>query len=251
MRDRGETCTDMGEMLTVLTLLKVKPSPNGEQHGERPFWREFGPQYLNVWLANARKYIPQPHQIVVMTDSPKLVSVGNGIGVALLDSTIDAPGFWAKLNMFRVGQGKCLYLDLDNVVCGPLDELCALEPDPLIMMDDRRVPRLPNGSAILFDAERCRGIWAQYAETPRSYERQHVAVGDDYSNAYDQSFIADCYREWGDREPPFFQDLLPRDYCLNAYSELPLAEDWRDSRLIFGCGAAKPHTSTHPAFALR
>jgi hypothetical protein len=240
----------MGEMLTVLTLLKVKPSPNGEQHGERPFWREFGPQYLNVWLANARKYIPQPHQIVVMTDSPKLVSVGHGIGVALLDSTIDAPGFWAKLNMFRVGHGKCLYLDLDNVVCGPLDELCALEPDPLIMLDDRRVPRLPNGSAILFDAERCRIMWDAYVADQCGAHETFVASGNDYSRAYDQAFISEVAQAigWG---VPLFQDLLPRDYALNAYSELPHAENWQDTRLIFGCGAAKPHTSTHPAFALR
>jgi hypothetical protein len=245
----------MGEMLTVLTLLKVKPSPNGEQHGERAFWREEGARYLDAWLAGVRKYVPQPHQVVVMIDDRATAAPYMGgphiMTFCMLDEAVDAPGFWAKLEMFKHGDGKCLYLDLDNVITGPLDELCALEPDPLIMLDDKRVPRLPNGSAILFDAERCRGIWAQYAETPRSYERQHVAVGDDYSNAYDQSFIADCYREWGDREPPFFQDLLPRDYCLNAYSELPLAEDWRDSRLIFGCGAAKPHTSTHPAFALR
>jgi hypothetical protein len=242
----------MGEMLTVLTLLKVKPSPNGEQHGERAFWREFGPQYLNVWLANARKYIPQPHQIVVMTDSPKLVSVGNGIGVALLDSTIDAPGFWAKLNMFRVGHGKCLYLDLDNVVCGPLDELCALEPDPLIMLDDKRVPRLPNGSAILFDAERCRHLWEYYAKTPWGYHSAYVAHGDDYSTAYDQAYIARNYvldvNAPNTPTPPLFQDLLPRDYCLNAVSELPHAEDWRDSRLIFGGGAkGKPHLMRHPA----
>jgi hypothetical protein len=237
-------------MLTVLTLLKVKPSPNGEQHGERAFWREFGPQYLNIWLANARKYIPQPHQIVVMTDSPKLVSVGNGIGVALLDSTIDAPGFWAKLNMFRVGHGKCLYLDLDNVVCGPLDELCALEPDPLIMLDDRRVPRLPNGSAILFNADECRHIWSSYAQDPRSFEAIYVARGEDYSTAYDQAWIAQCCRDDTFEPVPFFQDLLPHDYCLNAVSELPHAEDWRDSRLIFGGGAkGKPHIMTHPAIA--
>ena len=238
-------------MLTVLTLLKVKPSPNGQLHGERPFWREFGDQYLAAWMANVRKYVPAPHQVVVMTDAQDLVhTTAPDAWVAPLDSTTNAPGFWAKLEMFRHGHGKCLYLDLDNVITGPLDELCALEPDPLIMLDDRRVPRLPNGSAILFDASRCRHIWTEYTASKWWVESYFVPHGDDYSNAYDQAFIARSHTGWAS-PTPLFQDLLPPNYCLNAYSELPGAENWQDSRLIFGCGSAKPHTSTHPAFALR
>jgi hypothetical protein len=246
-------------MLTVLTLLKVKPSPGGEKHGERPFWREFGEQYLGAWLRNTDRFIPRPHRVVVMTDSRTYLRYGTSdyaereVNYIALDATVDAPGFWAKLNMFRVGQGKCLYLDLDNVITGPLDELCALEPDPLVMLDDKRVPRLPNGSAILFDAERCRYIWDSYESMPRTTEREYVARGEDYSRAYDQAFIADCAKDISETgaDVPFFQDALPRDYCLNAYSELPQAENWQDSRLIFGCGSAKPHSSTHPAFQLR
>ncbi len=240
-------------MLTVLTLLKVRPSRSGQLHGERAFWREMGPMYLDAWLACVRRYIPQPHRVVVMTDAPEMVAqrLIDGEETAALDSTVDAPGFWAKLNMFRedVSSGKCLYLDLDNVITGDLSELCSLTPDPLVMLDDRRVPRLPNGSAILFDAERCRHIWTEYTAMPRWAESHFVARGDDYSNAYDQAFIARSHTGWAS-PTPFFQDLLPPDYCLNAYSELPKSSDWRDAHLIFGCGSAKPHTSQHPAFAL-
>jgi hypothetical protein len=241
-------------MITVLTLLKVRPSPNGEQHGERPFWREFGERYLDAWIANVERYVPEPYEICVMSDVP-LTHFSIDRPVAL-DATVDAPGFWAKLNMFRpeVSQGKCLYLDLDNVLCGDISELCALTPDPLVMLDDRRVPRLPNGSAILFDADRCRMLWESYREQPRKFEASYVARGDDYSEAYDQAYIARCVSAYKGAPVPFFQDLLPRDYCLNAVSELPHAEDWRASRLIFGGGMSKegkPHTATHPAFALR
>jgi len=245
-------------MITVVTLLKLKPSPNGEQHGERAFWRELGPRYLDAWLASVDRYVPPPKRIVVMTDAVDtivrpLLPNTHALHVVSLDRAIDAPGFWSKLNMFReeASEGKTLYCDLDNVINGPLDQLCALEPDPLIMLDDRRVPRLPNGSAILFDAERCRSIWHAYASYPRGCESRFVANGEDYSLAYDQAFIASCVRSWG-FTVPLFQDLLPRGYCLNAYSELPQDEDCRDTHLIFGCGAAaKPHTSAHPAFALR
>lgn len=33
------------------------------------------------------------------------------------------PGWWAKLLLFRYATGQCLYLDLDCVVTGPLDDL--------------------------------------------------------------------------------------------------------------------------------
>jgi hypothetical protein len=240
-------------MLTVITLLKVHPSPNGEQHGERAFWREFGERYLDAWLSGVRAYVPEPRRIVVMTDVLHYV----GAPSVLLDKTVDAPGFWAKLEMFRddVSHGKCLYLDLDNVINGDLSALCALTPDPLIMLDDRRVPGLPNGSAILFDAEACRGIWERYAQTPREIEREYVARGDDYSHAYDQAFIANwlCYPDYVYR-PTFLQDLLPEGYILNARSELPNAADWRTARLVFGGGSEKEgkiHTSTHPGYSFR
>lgn len=247
-------------MLTVITLLKVKPSPNGEKHGERPFWREHARRYLDAWLTNVRKWIPDPKRSVVMTDVPTLIVPEDAIPGDLefaveavpLDEHVDAPGFWAKLNMFRpeVSFGKCLYLDLDNVINGPLDELCSLEPDPLIMLDDRHVPGLPNGSTILFDADRCRHLWENYAKAPREHEEIFVVRGNDYQHAYDQAYIAANANvpHW----PRHFQDLLPDGYILNALSELPNAPDWRTARLIFGCGAkAKPHLSNHPAFSLR
>jgi hypothetical protein len=242
-------------MLTVLTLLKLKPSPNGEKHGERAFWQEFGLRYLGNWLNAVARFVPQPHQVRVMTDHDGLLQTqvdDDGVEYVPLGRIVDAPGFWAKLEAFRYAPGgKCLYLDLDNVINGPLDELCALEPDPLIMLDDRRVPGLPNGSAILFDAERCRWLWKYYTDDPETCHASYVARGDDYSNAYDQAFIAKNVAHWHG-PPETFQELLPKGYILNARSELPNAPDWRTARLVFGGGAeGKPHLSNHPAFSLR
>lgn len=248
-------------MLTVITLLKLKPSPNGEKHGERTFWREHGARYLARWLDGVRMHVPETKRIVVMTDSlVDGIRLRDGEWFVGLADDVDAPGFWAKLNMFRrdVSWGKCLYMDLDNVINGPLDELCALEPDPLIMLDDRRVPGLPNGSMILFDADQCRFIWERYAAWPRGFEAHHVVDGngddyDAYQNAYDQAFIADSlFRKY--RGLRFFQDLLPEGYILNSRSELPNAPDWTTARVIVGGGMGKegkPHLSTHPGFSLR
>lgn len=236
-------------MITVLTLFKVRSSPNGWQHGERPFWKSLGRQYLDAWLANVRRFVPEPKQIRVMTDAPELV---DDAPVVRLDHAVDAPGFWAKMEMFRHGDGKTLYCDLDNVITGPLAELCALTPDPMIMLDDRRVPRLPNGSLILFDADRCRWLWDAYRTNARRIEQDYIGPrNEDYTHAYDQAFIAQSMRA-ADIDVPFFQAMLPDGYILNAVSELPKADDWRDARIIFGSGLGegKPHTATHPRFTL-
>ena len=237
-------------MLTVLTLLKLKPSPNGAQHGERQFWREMGSVYLEAWLAGVARHVPKPHRVRVMTDSPEIVP--RGVSTVALDTDVDAPGWWAKNNAFRavVSAGRCLYMDLDTVLAGDLTALCALTPDPLVMLDDRHVPRLPNGSVMLFDAERCRGLWDDYARAPRTFERFHVPDGDDYSHAFDQSYVAEWLAGMG-HSVPFFQDFLPVGYCLNAFSELPRTDDWRSARLIFGCGGSKEgkmHTASHQVF---
>lgn len=241
-----------GAMLTVLTLLKMHPSPNGEQHGERPFWREFGPRYLDAWLAAVDRYVPRPHRVIVMTDEPQPAPWP--VHMAPLDPVVDAPGFWAKMMAFRRGMSSCLtlYLDLDNVVSGDLSKLCALRPDPMIMLDDRRVPRLPNGSAMLFDPERCNFLWDAYAANPREIEDEFAGPrGNDYTRAYDQAFVAESLRATG-HQITFFQDMLPPGYILNAASELDGTERWRNAHMVYGSGGhkeGKPHTSSHRFFA--
>jgi hypothetical protein len=163
-------------MITVLTLLKLKPSPERRAARRAAVLARVRRAVPRRVADERRRYVPQPQ--TDRRDDGHAVACGSGrtgIGVASLDSTVDAPGFWAKLNMFRHGDGKTLYCDLDNVINGPIDELCALEPDPLIMLDDRRVPGLPNGSVILFDAERCRFIWDALRLNRARCEREYVA----------------------------------------------------------------------------
>lgn len=237
-------------VLTVIGLLKTK-NLNDSENGERSWWAALGEQYLHAWISGVRKFVPEPKRIVVMTDSPSLVPAE----IDCVPLLTDAPAYWSKLQMFaeEVSSGRCLYIDLDNVLCGPLDELCALSlwpvvPSPLVMLDDRNVPKLPNGSVILFNAEECRDLWTVYQRDRERIEREYVRRGEDYSRAYDQAYIADWHKATYGDSVPFFQNriYLP-DYCLNMRAELPKAEDWSGVRLLYGCGqAAKPHRVQHP-----
>lgn len=232
-------------MLTVVTLLQMKPSPRDIEHGARSFWAAYGLSYLRAWIGRVQRYVPNP-RIVVMTDAPELVASCGAVPVRL-DPVIDAPGCWAKLNLFRpeVSIGTTLYLDLDTVITGDLSELCALTPEPILMLDDGGTPGLPNGSVLLFTAESCRPLWNLYTWYPEHVHRYYVPRGDDLSYASTDGYIA---RWLGER--PFLQDVLPSGYILNNRSEAR-ALDWPRAHLFFG-GEAEPmlHVPTHRDYAL-
>lgn len=75
-----------------------------------------------------------PHRFVCLTDEPKL-KLPKGAEIVPLQH--GWPGFWSKVELFRSGlfTGPVLYLDLDTVVCGPLDDIAAAD-DPLLVSWD-------------------------------------------------------------------------------------------------------------------
>lgn len=74
--------------------------------------------------------LTRPYRFVCLTDAPEVPE-----GVERIPLLHDWPGFWAKVELHRPGlfTGPVLYLDLDTVICGPLDDLADAIPDhPLL-----------------------------------------------------------------------------------------------------------------------
>lgn len=234
-----------GPDLTVVLLLKLD-TKRREAQGENPFWQEWGAIYLERMVRNIRRHLPANTRIVVMTDRPAVVPAG--CDTAGLQG--DQPGWWAKLNMFRrdVTCGRCLYLDLDNVLAAPIPELLTLRPNPLIMMDDRQMPGLPNASTMLFFAEQVRYLWDEYAKDPPRMHRQFHETR--WPHASDQGYTTALVRERTGQYPPYFQDLLGDGYALNSRVELEAGAPWNTTRLVFGCWTPKPHESLHQFYSL-
>lgn len=250
-------------MVNVITLLK-HPQPNQEAHGERPFWEEWGPTYLERLVRGLQRWMPQPWTLTVMTDDYVWAMSGLpadlGTVVRFTQLLGDSAGWWAKLNMFRpdVSSGRCLYLDLDNVIGGDLTPLVQLPLEvrrhhdlpplqqPLWMLDDRVYPRMANGSTILFDADDdlVRELWTFYARHPES-TRKRFSV---WPDASDQAYIAWFLRSKG-LHIPFMQDALPEGYILNSRVELERGADWSKTALVYGSWDPKPHMSSHPFYA--
>jgi hypothetical protein len=87
---------------------------------------------LTVWcVLNGDKYQPEDAHILKNMVSANLEQEHRfmclsdryieGINTVVPDE--QWPGWWAKLQLFRVATGQCLYLDLDTVIVGNLDRL--------------------------------------------------------------------------------------------------------------------------------
>jgi hypothetical protein len=217
-------------------------------HGEAAFWRERGAEYAAKLFAGVDRHVGQEHPRFLVTDTPEAVPPG----VTYVPTPFargEAPGWWSKLAYFKPGlfSGKTLHLDLDNVVCGNLDALLALEPNPVIMMDDMAYPSMPNSSALLFYPDRMEYLYHEYVDNAVGIQRAFSK----WPKASDQAFIADRVerKRLGSPFPFLFQSLLPAGYCLNSRMELELGCGWEHTSLVYGGWRPKPHEkhSVHAA----
>jgi hypothetical protein len=87
------------------------------------------------------------------------------------------PGAWAKLELFRHGlfDGPVLYLDLDTVVLGGLDELARVALDGEFAAVSHRAGGLD--AAVMAWRVDCSPLYRRYAWLPEYWNRRHRDVG--------------------------------------------------------------------------
>ena len=103
-------------------------------------------------------------------------------GVAAIPLEYDWPGWWSKMELFRPDiADDLLYFDLDTVVCGPLDDIAAV--NRLTLLRDlyckgtHRYDRLQ--SAVMYLPKACRAeIWQNFLADPRRALKNHLIGGD-------------------------------------------------------------------------
>lgn len=233
-------------MINVVSLLKTKHGHKLDSNtGEASFWAERGAEYAEKLFAGFAKHGPwREMQAFLMTDAPELCPVGvEPLPLAHPES----PGWWAKLGMFKpayLPAQKTLYCDLDNVICGPLAPLLALEPDPILMTDDSYIPQLPNGSLMLFQPTPLAYLWEHYAAEPEktriNYQR--------WPHAADQAYIAHQVHMMTGHPVRLLQNFLPERFLLNSRTELEQGVPYDQSSVVIGGHLPKPHTSEHPFY---
>lgn len=112
------------------------------------------------------------------------------------------PGWWSKIELFRPGlfQGRVLYLDLDTVICGPLDEL--IDTEGVVMLRDFNLGT-PASAVMAWDAGAMDHVYEAFRECPDPMDPRHKV--DPRQKVYgDQSWIHRCLQDYR-----YWQDILP------------------------------------------
>jgi len=142
----------------------------------------------------------------------------------------DWPGWWAKLEVFRVVDGPTLYLDLDTVVTGSLDHLADIQSD-FAMLRNFNNPQMV-GSGVMWFRKPLRKVYDRFCERPYKWIQYHEERRDG-TYLGDQAFIWDSLGRQIDRLPMetiksykyHCTKGLPENTSLVCFHGLPKAPD--------------------------
>ena len=149
----------------------------------------YGPEYVNRLYAGVKRNLHRPFRFVCVTDDPE----GLADGVEAAPFPPPPPGWkWAwpnifvKLCVFQNGfaglKGPTLFLDIDQVVTGPLDRFFDYRPGEFCIIRNwiewrkrifRRRPKIGNSSCFRFEAGGMNRVYEKFlAEQDRVFDRR-------------------------------------------------------------------------------
>jgi len=134
----------------------------------------------------------------------------------------DWPGWWSKLELFRPGAipNDTLYLDLDTVIAGNLDDVATLDDD-FAMLQNFNNPEMV-GSGVMWFGKVPHKVYEKFSKQPQAYI-EHYAREAKGSYLGDQAFVWDAMG----RDVPFLTDKLSGVYSYKKHCHNRLLPDTR------------------------
>lgn len=126
---------------------------------------KFGPEYPNILFDMVRRNLPEGYEgeFVCFTDD----ATGLDEGIRVRPLPFDLPGWWSKLALFKRGLFKegerIVFLDLDTVITGRIDELCNYN-GPFAILRDAFRPDGLQSAVMAWTAGECSEIWDSFVE---------------------------------------------------------------------------------------
>lgn len=160
---------------------------------------KFGPEYVTKLYASVARNLTAgvEGRFICFTDQPH--ELPGHIHIRPLPDGVT--GWWSKLALFQPGLfedgDRVLYFDLDTVIVGDLDEICAYDGEFAILQDFYR-PQGWQSSVMGWRAGFGVHIWERWIEEGRL----EIEGGD-------QAWIEECQRPWAHR----WQHLFPGKFC--------------------------------------
>lgn len=200
---------------------------------------DFDASWVHALKAGVEEHLSIPHRFVCLTD----MAIWGVEAVPINDWEAEAseygvdgsalpcnwPGWWAKMNLFwHAPDGDMgfddlvLYLDLDTLPVGPLDDFASYSGEFAMINDFYRGRRAAQSGVMLFrPGTVTKQIWEQWIADPEGHMKRFRGDG-----------------EWLDRHtsPDRLQDLYPGQIVsLKAHAKAGIPEN---ARLV--CGHGRP-----------
>jgi len=130
----------------------------------------FTTEYVTKLKSMVERHLKRPHRFVCLTDRPHLLDCET----IPIQTPRDIFAWWAKVELFNSANGldgRVLYLDLDVLIVGDLDEIVdypapfALVPHAGQWQGKGRLKVVPlyNSSVMVFDAERVHRLYSNWS----------------------------------------------------------------------------------------
>ncbi|TNC82365.1 MAG: hypothetical protein C9356_04950 [Oleiphilus sp.] len=169
----------------------------------------YGPEYVNILYRMVERNLSRPFRFICFTEDPE--GLDAGVEHWPLPEFEEPPweyarvcSAWRKLALFKPGlakmQGRVLFLDLDVVIVGPLDDFFAFG-GTVAMIENWYQPgqQVGQASVMCFDAGGPRALLERYQADPLSVLKRYPTEQAYISGALGE----DCY---------FFPDAWCRSY---------------------------------------
>lgn len=184
----------------------------------------YSAEYVNILYDMVRRNLMEgyPGKFICYTDDPE----GLSPGIEAKELPKDLKGWWGKLWLFsQHSEGRTLYIDLDTVIVGALDQIVEYSGEFAILRDYYR----PNGlqsSFMIWNGDHSY-IWRLWDE-----------IGRPKLQGGDQAWIEQVV--FGGKPYDLLQDLFPGDFvsykannCQNGFP--------RGSKVVIFHGLPRPH----------
>lgn len=158
-------------------------------------WRssEYRPEWVRWLQRQVLLNVSVPVRFVCLSD----VEID---GVEAIPLTDDLPGWWSKIELFKHDLGRALYLDLDTLIVGSLDELLAYPHQFTALQALSSAPGRRLNSGVMA----WQGARLDLYETFMARREHFIATCNRAENWGDQGFIHHHVGHWD-----AWQDLFP------------------------------------------
>ena len=185
-----------------------------------------GEEYDATWVRKLRDGVKRnlsiPHRFYCLSDTE--------VPCERVPLRHSWPGWWSKLEMFRIVEAGTLYLDLDTVVTGSLDHFAELKSD-FAMLRNFHDPNMV-GSGVMWFGKPQRHVYDRFCTRPYKFIDYH---NEHRNGPYvgDQAFIWESFGRKVDQLPMetiksykfHCRDGLPENTSLVCFHGLPKATE--------------------------